>query len=148
MRHSNITLTVDIYGHMLPGAEADAVIGLVPFFAPPDFGEIVAQKTGTDDAPLKGGARNAHEKTRVSRESHASDTHGTAEILSPAGFEQPTDSPKKTRTSRKRGTESATLEGNFAGELKTVYAGWLPGHTLAKIADLVRDAARDGACVE
>jgi len=32
MRHSTITLTIDTYGHEVPGAEADAVDGLAGFF--------------------------------------------------------------------------------------------------------------------
>ena len=80
MRHSTITLTIDTYGHILPGAEADAVDELSEFFTSTDPQQIETRKTGTDDAPVDGGALNAHEKLHVTREPHAGDTHGTAGI--------------------------------------------------------------------
>jgi hypothetical protein len=54
MRHSTITLTIDTYGHMLPGAEADAVDNLAEFFALPEIEAAQALKSGTDDAPVEG----------------------------------------------------------------------------------------------
>jgi len=98
MRHSTITLTIDTYGHMLPGADAEAVDGLGEFSLTPAFNRNHVLKTGTDDAPIKGGARNAHERPQLPRESHACETHGTAGILSPAGFE-PTTYGLKVRCS-------------------------------------------------
>jgi hypothetical protein len=80
MRHSTITLTIDTYGHMLPGAEADAVEGLAGFFATTQPQQVEALRTGTDDAPIDRGARNAHEKLHATRGPHAGNTHGTAGI--------------------------------------------------------------------
>ena len=45
LRHSAITLTMDTYGHLFPGQEADAVAGLNQFF--PQFPNGQAA-TGTD----------------------------------------------------------------------------------------------------
>ncbi len=98
MRHSTITLTIDTYGHMMPGAEAEAVDGLAGFFRPVESQSIETLKTGTDDAPIIGGARNAHETMQPAREPHASDAHGTAGKMSPAGFE-PTTYGLKVRCS-------------------------------------------------
>ncbi len=98
MRHSTITLTIDTYGHLLPGAEAEAVDGLAGFFATPESEPIEVLRTGTDDAPIDQGAVNAQYQTRVGTQSHASDAHGSAETLSPAGFE-PTTYGLKVRCS-------------------------------------------------
>src|SRR5688572_30261559 len=97
MRHSTITLTIDTYGHLLPGAEAEAVDGLAGFFITSE-GEPVAALTGTDDTPIRKGAVSAPCQTHAPRESHASDTHGTAEIVSRAGLE-PTTYGLKVRCS-------------------------------------------------
>jgi hypothetical protein len=55
-------------------------------------------ENGYGSPARKRGAPNAHEKLRVPRKSHAGDTHGTAEILSPAGLE-PTTYGLKVRCS-------------------------------------------------
>lgn len=73
MRHSTITLTIDTYGHLLPGAEADAVDGLAGFFSTAEIEPAAALKTGTDDAPIGSGAGNAHDKRQI----HASCTRAT-----------------------------------------------------------------------
>ena len=54
MRHSSITLTMDTYGHLFPGQEADAVDGLRQMFAEPPRN---LRATGTDDTLL--GAQRA-----------------------------------------------------------------------------------------
>jgi hypothetical protein len=46
MRHSTMTLTMDTYGHLIPGQEADAVAALPPMMTDPS--RMVAA-TGTDD---------------------------------------------------------------------------------------------------
>lgn len=46
MRHSTIKLTLDTYGHFLPGQEAEAVDGPGQFFSRPE----AVRKTGADDA--------------------------------------------------------------------------------------------------
>ena len=45
LRHSTITLTMDTYGHLFPGQEADAVAGLEQFFSKTPDGKSA---TGTD----------------------------------------------------------------------------------------------------
>ncbi len=49
MRHSAITLTMDTYGHLVPGQEADAVARLRGLMAPAD----ALQTTGTDDSAVE-----------------------------------------------------------------------------------------------
>ena len=53
MRHSTITLTMDTYGHLFPGAEAEAVARL-PRMLPDGPGALRA--TGTDNATAENGA--------------------------------------------------------------------------------------------
>lgn len=54
MRHSTITLTMDAYGHLLPGATADAadqlgaMVGGSLLSASDDAHENILQMTGTD----------------------------------------------------------------------------------------------------
>jgi len=48
MRHSSITLTMDTYGHLFPGQEADAVRRMREMFNRPSH--HVLRATGTDDA--------------------------------------------------------------------------------------------------
>mgnify|MGYP002625662359 FL=1 len=48
MRHSTIILTMDTYGHLFPGQEADAVARLRCFLGKP-FAEAL-RATGTDDS--------------------------------------------------------------------------------------------------
>ena len=48
MRHSSITLTMDTYGHLFPGQDADVVAGMPSMFAPPP--ERLAT-TEADDTP-------------------------------------------------------------------------------------------------
>jgi len=46
MRHGSITLTMDTYGHLFPGQEADAIAGMrVMLTGPP----TILRATGTDD---------------------------------------------------------------------------------------------------
>ena len=90
MRHSTITLTIDTYGHMMPGAEAAAVDGLAGFFSTPELEKNRTLKTGTDDGHHRRVHEMPHEKLHAARESHAGDTQGTAGIMSPAGLEPTT----------------------------------------------------------
>ncbi len=75
MRHSTITLTIDTYGHLLPGAEADAVDGLAEFFSIPELEAVESLKTGTDDAPIERGRSVCALQNADSGKSHASDAH-------------------------------------------------------------------------
>ncbi len=78
MRHSTVTLTIDTYGHLLPGAEADAVDGLAEFFSIPELEPVEALKTGTDNAPIDGGRRVGVIQNAGNRKSHASDAHNVS----------------------------------------------------------------------
>ena len=51
MRHSTITLTMDTYGHLFPGQEADTVARLPRMLA---AAPEALRATGTDDATAKG----------------------------------------------------------------------------------------------
>jgi len=63
MRHSTITLTMDTYGHMFPGVEADSVDALASMFNPTTEEPSILRMTGTEYArpkPAKGGEVAAH----------------------------------------------------------------------------------------
>ena len=49
MRHSTITLTMDTYGHLFPGQEAEAAIGMAKLLAQQTTESNSALATGTDD---------------------------------------------------------------------------------------------------
>ena len=73
MRHSTITLTMDTYGHLFPGQEADAVAKLrgMMITDPPQ----AMQATGTDDLALfasEGAQRQAQQSARETGQSSAS----------------------------------------------------------------------------
>jgi hypothetical protein len=80
MLHSTITLTLDTYGHLLPGQEADAVDGLGRYFEKTEEASEAMLMTGTDTSEIhlrprvsEGGATNALNGLQVSREEHAID---------------------------------------------------------------------------
>ena len=79
MRHSTVTLTIDTYGHMLPGAEAEAVGGLGGFFAVPEAEPAAVLRTGTDDAPIKKGRSKCAVRNAEKRESHANETQAASD---------------------------------------------------------------------
>ena len=71
MRHQSIGLTMDTYGHLFPGQEADAVDGLQDLLAGPS--EALAA-TGTDDVtpePPGGAQRQAQRADRETRRTAA-----------------------------------------------------------------------------
>ena len=71
MRHSTITLTMDTYGHLFPGQEADAVDQLRKMLAvPPE----ALQATGTDNATAdtpQSAQHQAQQSGRETQRSHA-----------------------------------------------------------------------------
>jgi len=69
MRHSSITLTMDTYGHLFPGQEADAVGRLRDLLGVPLADALRA--TGTDDQLPKPAQRVAQQLGRVSVQSGA-----------------------------------------------------------------------------
>jgi len=67
MRHQSITLTMDTYGHLFPGQEADAVGQMRDMFTDPPE---ALRATGTDDAAadtLTGAQRQAQQSQRETR---------------------------------------------------------------------------------
>ena len=97
MRHSTIKLTLDTYGHLLPGQEAEAVHGLGQFFEQPQ--EL--RMTGTDDVPARvdqGGRATDCTESHPPRTTHASRDAATSKKMSPAGLE-PTTYGLKVRCS-------------------------------------------------
>ena len=71
MRHQSITLTMDTYGHLFPGQEADAVGRLRQMLAddptPPD----ALRATGTDDQTAKGALQLAQQLERETTQTAA-----------------------------------------------------------------------------
>ena len=64
MRHSLITLTMDTYGHLFPGQEAEAVARLPDLLSDPE--PEAARATGTyDQAPLAVGKSRAQRKSQA-----------------------------------------------------------------------------------
>ena len=61
MRHSDIKLTLDRYGHLFPGAEADAVARMREAFIQP------ARLTGTSDHPQQLRQQSGSEGVRQGR---------------------------------------------------------------------------------
>jgi len=77
MRHSTPVLTIDRYGHLMKGAEADAVAKMAGFIGAP----ATMAATGTDDAdaggtPPKKAQQKAQQLDRFTGQNHASDCGG------------------------------------------------------------------------
>lgn len=88
MRHSTIKLTLDTYGHLLPGQEGEEVQGLGQFFDQPKS----LQMTGTGDAPIRldDGRRATKRDTNCTdahepRTTHANDVRGNLDETEPGG---------------------------------------------------------------
>ena len=79
MRHQSITLTIDTYGHLFPGQEADAVDRMRDMFTgPPE----TLRATGTDDAAAdtpKGAQRQAQQSGREMGRQRATACDGRTE---------------------------------------------------------------------
>jgi hypothetical protein len=91
MRHSTPVLTMNRYGHLLPGAEANAADRLGAMISPqstPDEGrENILPMTGTDDAPIsdkpeKRAQRLAQRARRETPRQHAKSRGGDRRPLS------------------------------------------------------------------
>lgn len=74
MRHSSITLTLDTYGHLLPGQEADTVARFPSMMG--DAGDASEMRaTGTDDASAQQNAQHSTPQIALNRTtSHGGDT--------------------------------------------------------------------------
>ena len=91
MRHSTITLTMDTYGHLFPGQEADAVAGMRDvLFALPELPEAL-RATGTDHAAADSPETALHLAQQLGRETPRSDAKGCDDRTKPAAQ---TESPK------------------------------------------------------
>ena len=73
MRHSAITLTMDTYGHLCPGQEADAVGQLRDMFSDP---VQALRATGTDDIAAQSLNKSAAHAQRTESESGQADATG------------------------------------------------------------------------
>ena len=91
MRHSTITLTMDAYGHLFPGQEADAAARLGDVFR--EVPEILLA-TGTDGAGIEARGLAQRLAQRAGRESLPADTKGCDEQRGP---QSTTESPKSLR---------------------------------------------------
>jgi len=84
MRHSTITLTMDTYGHLFPGSEADAVVKMSDMLAgPPE----ALRATGTDHTTAEIAQRQAQRAGRDRGRQRAMDCAGPDE--GPAHEESP-----------------------------------------------------------
>jgi len=80
MRHSTITLTMDTYGHLFPGREADAVARVRDMMARPTE---ALEATGTDDVAVSNdnqGAANAQHTARESGRNGATGCDGPHKV--------------------------------------------------------------------
>jgi len=93
MRHSSITLTMDAYGHLFPGQEAEAAIGMANLLAEQTTEPNAALATGTDDhcASHFGAQQSAAHMQRAGRERVQVDAMARELPSKPAG---PTESRK------------------------------------------------------
>ena len=112
MRHSCITLTMDTYGHLFPGQEADTIARLPAMMGIP-FDEAL-RATGTDDEPTSPGegAQRQAQRARC-----GSVTLGATESDKNAGDLRGDESPKPLRPGvlgesvHRRATRSRTSRG-------------------------------------
>ena len=74
MRHQSITLTMDTYGHLFPGQEADAVAQMRRMLTDDTLEELRA--TGTDDSCQLGTQEAQHLAQRAQRETRRKDAKG------------------------------------------------------------------------
>lgn len=82
MRHQSITLTMDTYGHLFPGQEANAVGRMRELLiAPPEALRGMGTDNATADTP-NGAQRQGQ---RAGRESRQSGARGCDEAFSPSG---------------------------------------------------------------
>ena len=73
MQHSSITLTMDTYGHLFPGQEADAVDRLFDVMAgPPE----ALKATGTDDAAIEAPSKAQYMRSSQDAKRCADDARG------------------------------------------------------------------------
>mgnify|MGYP002528190765 CR=1 FL=1 len=80
MRHSTITLTMDTYGHLFPGQEADTVARFPDML---NCEPTALLATGTDDAETITGWQSAAHAQRAGRESRQSGARGCDAATNP-----------------------------------------------------------------
>jgi len=76
MRHQSITLTMDTYGHLFPGQEADAVGRLRQMLVDHQSESEALRATGTDDQMAKAPETALHLAQQLGRETRRSDAKG------------------------------------------------------------------------
>jgi integrase len=91
MRHADIKLTLDRYGHLFPGSEADAVARLRSAFRTSEM--LLA--TGTDDSSIHCYSRKASSGGAFACESGQEDAMKTARTGVGAGYEKTPSSQRK-----------------------------------------------------
>ncbi|MEO2032653.1 MAG: hypothetical protein ABGZ35_11265 [Planctomycetaceae bacterium] len=87
MRHQSITLTMDTYGHLFPGHEADAVGRMRQMLVDHQPGPEALRATGTDNHTAKGAQHLAQQSERETRrlgaKGCAADSESPAQKKSP-----------------------------------------------------------------
>ena len=96
MRHSSITLTMDTYGHLFPGQEADAVTKMRDMMATDQPDRMRA--TGTDDVTIleDDGEQRASHMQRAGRDTQRTGATSCDELAQPAILKI-TEKPGETR---------------------------------------------------
>ena len=79
MRHQSITLTMDTYGHLFPGQEADAIGRMRQMLIDHQSTPEVLRATGTDDHTAKGALQLAQQSGREPRRAAAKGCEGESE---------------------------------------------------------------------
>ena len=79
MRHQSITLSMDTYGHLFPGQEADAIGRMRQMLIDHQSTPEVLRATGTDDHTAKGALQLAQQSGRETRRAAAKGCEGESE---------------------------------------------------------------------
>ncbi len=112
MRHSTITLTMDTYGHLFPGQEADTVARLPRMLGD---GPKALRATGTADYTAEGAQRQAQQSGRESMRLSTKPNDGTTDVTRKSEGHKPLSDTKKRNAMR----ESAKRCGNTPRRTRT-----------------------------
>jgi len=101
MRHSTITLTMDTYGHLFPGAEADAVNKMpeVPYIE-------TLRATGTDGETSQSARTQSHPLGHETMRNAATECHERVTPQKSAGVQKPLQNKGKSDSVRRGATAS------------------------------------------
>ncbi len=97
MRHPTITLTMDTYGHLFPGQEADTVARLPKML---DDGPRALRATGAADHRAEGAQRHAQQSEHGSIRACAKDVEGQAKVAGGADGRNPLSGNEKRNAPR------------------------------------------------